>query len=214
VLQFTSTVNTRIEEAVKRLQSGDAAAVEEALEYLTTSAYAFAVRMCGNREDAQDVAQETMVRLAPSLNKFPNGRGLGLWLYKVAKTRCLMSRRLSKFAPTHRLSLDELMPSPHDAVGLASKPWPASPEEVVLRQELREQLERAILSLPKPYRLVLVLRDVEQLDTHEVAKVLGITAASVKMRLHRARVSVRNVLDEYFRSTSSSTEKRHGRPEV
>jgi RNA polymerase sigma-70 factor (ECF subfamily) len=107
-------VNARIEQAVKRLQSGGATAVEEALEDLTTSAYSFAMRVCGNREDAEDVAQETMIRLAPSLNSFSNGRGLALWLYKVAKTRCLMNRRLSKFAPSHRLSLDELMPHPHE----------------------------------------------------------------------------------------------------
>ena len=212
VLQFMSAVNARIEQAIKHLQSGGASAVEEALEHLTTSAYAFAMRVCGNREDAEDVAQETMIRLAPSLNRFSDSRGLGLWLYKVAKSRCLMSRRLSKFAPTHRLSLDELMPHPRDTARLASEAWPVSPEQVVLRQELREQLQRAILNLPKPYRLVLVLRDVEQLDTHEVAKVLGITPASVKMRLHRARVFVRNALDRYFNSPSIG--RRHDGPEV
>ena len=114
MLQCILPVNARIEQAVKRLQSGGATAVEEALEDLTTSAYSFAMRVCGNREDAEDVAQETMIRLAPSLNSFSNGRGLALWLYKVAKTRCLMNRRLSKFAPSHRLSLDELMPHPHE----------------------------------------------------------------------------------------------------
>lgn len=184
------------------MQDGGAAAFEEALESLTDSAYAFAMRVCGNREDAEDVAQETMIRLAPSLSRFSNGRGLGVWLYKVAKTRCLMSRRVSKFAPTQRVSLDALMPDPEGLDRARSDPWPASPEDVVLRQEMRQQLERAIRSLPKPYRLVLVLRDMEQLDTREVASVLGISPASVKMRLHRARVTVRNALDDYFRSSS------------
>lgn len=207
-------VNARIEQAIKRLQSGDAMAVEEALEDLTTSAYTFAMRVCGNREDAEDVAQETMIRLAPSLNRFSDGRGLGVWLYKVAKTRCLMSRRLSKFAPSHPLSLDELMPPAHDPAQVAAEGWPVNPEDVVLRQELRKQLQHAILNLPRPYRLVLILRDVEQLDTHEVARVLGITPASAKMRLHRARVAVRNALDRYFRSTSSLMGKQRGRPKM
>ncbi len=200
-------MNARIERALQRLQAGGATAFGEALEFLTDSAYAFAMRVCGNREDAEDVAQETMIRLAPSLSRFSNGRGLGVWLYKVAKTRCLMSRRVSKFAPTQRLSLDALMPDPEAVARAASNPWPASPEDVVLRQELRQQLEHAIRRLPRSYRMVLVLRDMEQLDTREVAQVLGISPASVKMRLHRARVAVRNALDDYFRS--SSQERGH-----
>ncbi len=197
-------MNERIEQAIKDLKAGDARRLEKALESLTRSAFAFAKKVCGNQEDAEDIAQETMIRLAPALDNFSDARGLGTWLYKVAKTRCLMSRRASKFAPAHTLSLDQLMPTAQQKSRLAEESWRVSPEELVLRKELRDQLERAILRLPEPYRLVLVLRDMEQLDTDETAKVLGISPGTVKMRLHRARVFVRNALDNYFHTFSEN----------
>ena len=72
-----------------------------------------------------------------------------------------------------------------------------TPEEIVLNKELRSKLEAAVLTLPKHYRMVLILRDMEQLDTREVAKVMGITEETTKMRLHRARVFLRNALAGY-----------------
>lgn len=201
-------MNQRIEQAIKDLRAGGASRIEKALEALAANAFAFAKKVCGNQEDAEDIAQETMIRLAPSLARFTDPRGLGVWLYKVAKTRCLMSRRASKFAPRQTLSLDELMPA--QAAGRqAAEPWRVSPEQIVLRKELRDQLERAVLKLPEGYRLVLVLRDMEQLSTEEAAKVLGISEGTVKMRLHRARASVRNSLDRYLRSNSAEGSARH-----
>jgi RNA polymerase sigma-70 factor (ECF subfamily) len=197
-------MNTHIERAIQNLKGGDTDETRRALEELTASAFSFAKKVCGNQDDAEDIAQETMIQLAPTLGNFSDARGLGVWLYKVAKTRCLMSRRSSKFAPAHTLSLDDLMPSPQGLSALAEERWRVNPEELVLRKELRSQLERAILGLPDHYRLVLVLRDMEQLDTAEAAKVLGITPATVKMRLHRARAYVRNQLGNYFGSVSAA----------
>jgi RNA polymerase sigma-70 factor (ECF subfamily) len=195
-------MNTRIEQALENLKAGDTDRIRKALEQLTASAFAFAKKVCGNHEDAEDIAQETMIQLARTPGNFSDARGLSVWLYKVAKTRCLMSRRSSKFAPAHALSLDQVMPSPQETARIAEKPWDVTPEELVLRKELRAELERAILSLPEHYRLVLVLRDMEQLGTEEAAQVLGISSATVKMRLHRARAYVRNQLGNYFGSAS------------
>ena len=197
-------MNPQIEQAIENLKAGDADRIRRALEELTASAFAFAKKVCGNSDDAEDIAQETMIQLAPTLQNFSDARGLGVWLYKVAKTRCLMSRRSSKFAPARTLSLDELTPSPDETSALADTPWRVNPEELVLREELRSHLERAILSLPQHYRLVLVLRDMEQMDTEEAARVLGISAATVRMRLHRARVYLRNELGNYFTTPSRS----------
>jgi RNA polymerase sigma-70 factor (ECF subfamily) len=107
-----------------------------------------------------------------------------------------MSRRKSKFAPVEMLSLDELRPERIEAGPGALKSWAITPEEVVLSQEWRARLEQAVLALPKHYRLVLILRDMEQLDTKEVAEVLELSEDTVKMRLHRARVFVRNELEK------------------
>ena len=194
-------MNARIEQAAEKLKAGDARGIESALESLTNSAFAFARKVCGNAQDAEDITQETMIQLTRSAHRFPDAKGLGVWLYKVAKTRCLMSRRRSKFAPAQTLSLDELMPSPGEVAGDSHGAWPQNPEEFVLRRELRNQLERAVLDLPETYRLV--LRDMEELPTEEVAQILGVSRPTVKMRLHRARVFVRNALDRYLKSVGS-----------
>ncbi|HKS95792.1 MAG TPA: sigma-70 family RNA polymerase sigma factor, partial [Terriglobia bacterium] len=149
-------------------------------------------------------AQETLLRLARSLTRFPNTRSLSVWLYRVAKSQCLMSRRRSKFAPKHMLTLDELMPEPGPDGRPQVKSWASTPEEDLLQGELRIQLEEAIQALPKAYKLVLVLRDMQGLDTRDVAEVMEISEDTVKMRLHRARAFVRNAVDKYLRNTGGT----------
>jgi len=202
-------VNTQIEEALKSLQSGNRQDAERALESLQGVVYGFGMKVCGSHEDAQDTAQETLIRLARQLREFPDARALSVWLYKVAKTQCLMSRRKSKFAPAQMLSLDDLMPKESDLSPAETKSWQVTPEETVLRLELRSRLEDAILALPKHYRLVLILRDMEQLDTREVAEVMGISEQTTKKRLQRARVFVRNALAGYARHLNERKSKSH-----
>ena len=189
-------MNAQVEHALEILKTGDPQAVEQAIETLQSAVYAFGMKVCGHPEDAEDTTQETLIRLARSLKDFPDARALSVWLYKVAKSQCLMSRRKSKFAPAQMLSLDELMPDRMEAAAPLMKSWAITPEELVLREESRARLEQAVLALPKHYRLVLILRDMEQLDTKEVAEVLEISEDTVKMRLHRARVFVRNELEK------------------
>ena len=202
-------MNTPIEEALEILKSGKGPDVERALETLQGVVYGFGMKVCGSHEDAQDTAQETLLRLARQLREFPDARALAVWLYKVAKTQCLMSRRKSKFAPAQMLTLEALMPEPSSSSAPGAKSWEITPEEIVLNQELRGRLEDAILALPKHYRLVLILRDMEQLDTREVAEVMGISEETTKMRLHRARVSVRNAMAGYVQRPKKGAKKRH-----
>ena len=201
------SVNAQVEHALEILKSGNRQDIERALETLQGVVYGFGMKVCGRHEDAQDTAQETLIRLARQLKEFPDARALSVWLYKVAKSQCLMSRRKSKFAPAQMLSLNELMPKESALSPSTAQSWEITPEEIVLNQELRGRLERAILSLPKHYRLVLILRDMEQLDTREVAEVMGISQETAKMRLHRARVCVRNDLAGYVRRLSNKGRK-------
>ncbi len=202
-------MNTQIEQALKSLQSGDRQDAERALAALQGVVYRFGMKVCGSHEDAQDTAQETLIRLARQLRAFPDARALAVWLYKVAKTQCLMSRRKSKFAPTQMLSLDDLMPNESDRSSAGTKSCQVTPEEIALRLELRGRLEDAILALPKHYRLVLILRDMEQLDTREVAEVMGISEETTKKRLQRARVFVREALNGDVRRLRKAERKKH-----
>jgi RNA polymerase sigma-70 factor (ECF subfamily) len=150
------------------------------------------MRVCGHREDAEDTAQEVLVKAIPYLHQFENANALTAWLYTVARNRCWMSRRRSKFAPTQHLSLDELMPDADELQRLMTSG--ASPERSVLLAEQKQRLQQAILQVPPQYRLVLVLHDIEELSGEEIAKVLGITEGNVRVRLHRARLFVRREL--------------------
>ncbi|MGO8733145.1 MAG: RNA polymerase sigma factor [Terriglobia bacterium] len=202
-------MNSQVEQALASLKSGNPEDVERALKTLREVVYGFGMKVCGVREDAEDTAQETLIRLARQLKDFPDARALAVWLYKVAKTQCLMSRRKSKFAPAQMLSLDALMPRESGAAAPGVKSWEVTPEEILLNKELRSKLKDAVLALPKHYRLVLILRDMEQLDTREVAEVMGISEETTKMRLHRARVFLRNALAGYVRRAEMPEVRTH-----
>src|SRR5215469_11894865 len=103
-------MRAEIEKAVELLQRGDDAGVEQALALLQNTVFSFSMRVCGHREDAEDTMQEVLLKSIPYLSRFDSPKALVVWLYKVARNRCLMHRRKSKFAPQHELSLEQLMP--------------------------------------------------------------------------------------------------------
>src|ERR1035441_2638422 len=182
-----------IEQAILLLKRGDAGAMEKAVALLQQSVFSFSMRVCGQRQDAEDTMQEVLVKSLPYLAKFDSSKALAVWLYTVAKNRCLMSRRKSKFAPKVKLSLEELMPDRDDFERLDGR-ISVSPEGAAIRGEEGQRLREAIRSLPPHYRIVLVLRDMEGLTDEEVAEITGLRPGTVRGRLHRARLFVRKEL--------------------
>jgi RNA polymerase sigma-70 factor (ECF subfamily) len=182
-----------IEQAVQLLQRGDDVALEQALALLQNTVFSFSMRVCGQRQDAEDTMQEVLLKSVPHLPKFNSPKALVVWLYKVAKNRCLMSRRRSKFAPKEDLSLEELMPDRKELEQLSSD-GSINPEAFAIRSEEAGRLRDAIQKLPPQYRIVLVMRDMEGLSDEEVAEVTGLRPGTVRVRLHRARLFVRKEL--------------------
>jgi RNA polymerase sigma-70 factor, ECF subfamily len=182
-----------IERAVALLEKHDTRSLEQALELLQGTVFSFSMKVCGQREDAEDTMQEVLVKALPYLPKFESPRALLVWLYKVAKNRCLMSRRKSKFAPKQDLSLDELMPDRHDLARLARE-GPVNPESLAIRSQQARRLREVIQELPPQYRIILVLRDMEGLTDEEVGDITGLRPGTVRVRLHRARLFVRQKL--------------------
>ena len=182
-----------VEHAVQLLQRGDDAALEQALALLQNTVFAFSMRICGQREDAEDTMQEVLIKSVPHLPKFDSPKALVVWLYKVAKNRCLMSRRRSKFAPKQDLSLEELMPDRKELEHMGTD-GSINPEAFAIRSEEAGRLREAIQKLPPRYRIVLVLRDMEGLTDEEVAEITGLRSGTVRVRLHRARLFVRKEL--------------------
>ena len=179
-----------IEQAVALLRRGDQAALEQALVLLQNTVFSFSMRVCGQREDAEDTMQEVLLKSVPYLPKFDSPKALVVWLYKVAKNRCLMSRRKSKFAPVRELSLEELMPDRKELEQLSAD-GRINPEAYAIHSENASHLREAIQRLPAQYRIVLVLRDMEGLTDDEVAEITGLRPGTVRVRLHRARLFVR-----------------------
>lgn len=179
-----------IEQAVALLRRGDQAALEQALGLLQNTVFSFSMRVCGQREDAEDTMQEVLLKSVPYLPKFDSPKALVVWLYKVAKNRCLMSRRKSKFAPARELSLEELMPDRKELEQLSAD-GRINPEAYAIHSENASRLREAIQRLPAQYRIVLVLRDMEGLTDDEVAEITGLRPGTVRVRLHRARLFVR-----------------------
>lgn len=182
-----------VERALQLIQSNESSSVEQALGLLQNTVLSFSMKVCGHPQDAEDTMQDVLFKSLPYLPKFTNAQALGVWLYKVARNRCLMNRRGSKFSPKVNLSLDELMPDGRELRELLRSDGP-SPESEVLKGESAERLHHAILKVPPQYRFVLVLHDMEGLSTTEVAKVTGLREGTVRVRLHRARLFVRKEL--------------------
>jgi RNA polymerase sigma-70 factor, ECF subfamily len=163
----------------------------------------FGRRMCGHRDDAEEVLQETLLKAYQSIKDLREPAALTAWVYRVAANACLHMRRRGRHEPERELSLDELLPA-QDSGGVPDVPdWSDIPLDRLLQGELREKLEKAVVELPATYRVVLVLRDQEGFSTRETAEILGVGEPLVKVRLHRARLAMRKALDGYLTQRSA-----------
>lgn len=183
-----------IEQALQFIRSKDDQSIERALGLLQGTVFSFSMKVCGHPEDAEDTAQDVLLKSLPYLSKFENAQALSVWLYKVARNRCMMNRRGHKFSSKINLSLDELMPTGQELQHLLKSGRP-TPEAAAFQLESAERLRRALDTLPPQYRFVLVLHDMEELSTSEVARVMGLREGTVRVRLHRARLLVRRELE-------------------
>jgi RNA polymerase sigma-70 factor, ECF subfamily len=182
---------------VERLRHGDGAAFEELLRAHTGRLLVVARRLLGNEEDARDVVQDAFLSAFRSLDGFDGHAALGTWLHRIvvngALTKLRSRRRHSE------KSIEELLPTfledGHQA--RPSRDWP-DPSAALQRDETREVVRRRIGQLPEDYRTVLLLRDIEGLDTEETARLLGLAPGAVKTRLHRARQALRALLEPEF----------------
>lgn len=156
--------------------------------------YRFANRLCGETESAKDLVQETFLNAYRGFKNFRGEAQISTWLYSIASRACLRMRRRRKGEPERELSLDEFVPSSQGEFRLQIPVEGLSPEEVLQNKELRQALDNAINKLPKKYKMVLVLRDMEGLSAKEVGAIMGLNERAVKSRLHRARLFVRREL--------------------
>jgi RNA polymerase sigma-70 factor (ECF subfamily) len=189
-------------ELARRLMAGEPEAFDRFVEVFRRKIFQYSLQMCGQREDAEEVAQDTLLKVFENFDQLREPERVRAWVFRIARNACLMKRRKSVFAPTQELSLEEFLPPVDQESGrrrLEIADWSALPDNEVLRGELRQVIQTAIAELPELYRTVILMRDVEELSTAETAQVLDTNEEVVKTRLHRARLAVRQKLDAYLR---------------
>ena len=185
-------------ELIQAINSGQFDRFPDIVKRYEQKLYNFSLRMCRDAADAEDAVQETFLNVFRYLKNFRYETKFKNWLYRVAASTCIKKRRKSKFAPERELSLDEFIPK-DEAEAQAQVPhWALMPLDQLLNEELADMINQAILSLPEKYRMAIVLRDIEEFSTAETAQILNLSASNVKVRLHRARLYLREKLKGYF----------------
>jgi RNA polymerase sigma-70 factor (ECF subfamily) len=190
------------------LRAQDPSALETLMDRYSPRLYRVTFGITRSPGDAEEVVQDTFLTLFRKIDSFEGRSALGTWLYRVAANAALIKRR-GKRAEVE-VALEDYLPTfktdghREGDRSLLLADWSATPERELLSGEAREIMEEGLALLPEHYRAILVLRDVEELSNEEVAEVLGESIASVKSRLHRARMALREVL----------TRRLHGRADA
>ncbi len=157
--------------------------------------YRLGREFCGNHEGAEDLVQETFIRAFRNWSQFEGRSNTATWLYTIAVRTCKRLKHQRSGEPRHLQSLSELLPSPHDDIPDFPHTGEGSLDEIV-RQEAQDAVHGAIAKLPSHFRLALVLKDIVEFSTAEVAQILGLKEATVKTRVHRARLLLRKELSQ------------------
>jgi RNA polymerase sigma-70 factor, ECF subfamily len=186
-------------EFVAALKRGDAAAYERLVRLHGGRLLAVARRLLRDEEEAREALQDAFLSAFRAMNSFAGNAQLSTWLHRIVVNAALMRVRARQRVTEE--PIDELLPTfredghqQHDSVN-----WGIPPDVSVAQQETRALVRQCIDRLPESYRTVLLLRDIEELDTEETAQVLGLSTNAVKIRLHRARQALRGLLDPYLR---------------
>ncbi len=186
-----------------RLRVGEEAAYESLVRDYGGRLLAVARRFVANEEDANDVLQEAFLSAFRALPNFAGQSRLTTWLHRIVVNAALMKLRTRQRRP--ECSIDDLLPR-FESDGHQAEPavdWSNAAEAALERGESRALIHAALEQLPEAYRTVLVLRDLEEVDTETAATMLEVSPAVVKTRLHRARQALRTLLDRHFRGGAS-----------
>ena len=174
-------------ELIARLQKQDETAFEELLRQYEKKVYTLCFRMCGNSEDAEEAAQDTFLALWRGIDRFRQESSLSTWIYRLASNACIdLLRRRKKQGSSLSLDDEELF---LDAVDPAPRP-----QDAVEHREAQKLLQEGLSALPEEYRKVLILREIEGLSYTEIAESASLELGTVKSRISRGRVLLRNFL--------------------
>ena len=182
---------------VAQARDGNTGAFSELVHRYEGKILRLAQHITQNREDAEDVLQETFLKAYEHLDQFQGNSKFYTWIVRIAVNQALMKLRRRKTDKS--VSLDDNIDTGEDTIVREIAAWGEDPEQRFSREELGDILDSAIQSLEPPYRSVFVLRDIEELSTEETAEALDLSVPAVKSRLLRARLQLREKLTRYFK---------------
>ena len=182
---------------VAQARQGDTAAFNELTERYHRNIFRLAQNITQNREDAEDVLQETFLKAYEHLPDFHGDSKFYTWIVRIGVNEALMKLRKRKWDKT--VWLDEPVDTGEDSIAREIAVWEDNPEQRYAKEELHEILDKAVNGLAPPYRTVFVLRDMEGLSTEETAEALELSVPAVKSRLLRARLQLRDKLTAFFK---------------
>ncbi len=177
---------------VRAAAAGEREAMERLLMHAQEVAYRFSLLVCGHPQDAEDVMQEALFKTYRHVSRIREPDAFRTWLYTTVRNACRMKRRRHVGEPSHLTSIED----DDGGTGPVDVEAHARPvDQLLIDAALNDRLRQALKALPPSYRMIVVLREMEQLSTREVAKIARISEANVKTRLHRARVMLRRALE-------------------
>lgn len=188
---------------LRQAKAGDYAAFQTLALRLEPRIYGLALRILGRVQDAEDVTQQTFLSLIEHLDSFREESSVATWVLKIASNHALKilrkKRGLNVVSMSTPTSEDSYANMPHPQF---IAPWSRPPDEIAEQAEVQAEIHRALAELDDKYRLVFVLRDIEGLSVRDTAESLGLTESTVKVRLLRARLALRERLTKRFGDAS------------
>jgi RNA polymerase sigma-70 factor (ECF subfamily) len=182
--------------SIEALRAGDRAEFARLVDAYSAPIYRLGLRMLGNEQDAEDILQNTFLSAFTHLSSFEGRSSVLTWLYRIASNEALMVIRRGK--PEVNINDNDSSDEIDDLSPSQFVDWGALPEDILLSSEGKRALDAAIQNLPENLRLVFLLRDIQELSIKDTAEALGLTESNVKVRLLRARLSLREHLSVYY----------------
>ena len=185
-------------ELVRKAQSGDFEAFSQLIEKYKNKIYNLALKFSKNRQDAEDVLQDTFLKAVDNIDKFRGDSAFGTWLYTIAVN--IMRAQYSKDQKADLRPIEEYLPEGHgdNTIHIELFDW-GNPQELMEQKELKQAIDNALAELPQKYSMPFILRYFEDMQVSEIANVMKLTVPAAKSRILRARLALREKLSELFR---------------
>lgn len=184
-------------ELIGRMQAGDSTAVTELSSTYGPRIHQLAFRYLKNWEDAEEVAQDVLMKVHRKIGAFRGDAALSSWIYRITFNTAMSRLRTSRFSRPHEVQANETMGGNGETTTQEPVDWSSLADDHVLRTEMRIRLIEALTQLPEVYRVPVILRDIQGLSTEEASAILKVKTQTLKSRLHRGRLILRQHLDDF-----------------